>query len=288
MDLAAISIATALAAAGALVFALLLLASRTAPVLPWRRSVFASSMTNVPAQALQRQWRVLGQRRALFLLPILFLIISVATLLVAEPAEHLLQLPKWQQLAVVGIVLLAVAGGAFRAIQFSVQRQRLFLKIDASQTIGHALRRITVNLNRTFHDVPTAFGTIDHVVVGIHGIYAVRVIARRPARNKSLQLEDDELVFADGKYRVSLKNTRRIADRFARECAKVLHHDVHVRLIIAVPGWEIESQSNDDVLVTNERNLSMLTGWKDQRDHLMNEDADALHRYLDERCASPS
>ena len=287
MDLAAISIAIAIAAIGAIAFAALLLAGHSIPALPWRRSAFTSEVSNSPAEALQNCWQSLGRRRAILLLPVLFLIISTGTLLVAEPAKDLFKLPKWQQLAVLGIVAIAVAGAVFRVIQYSLRRQRLLLKIHASQTVGHALRRITANLNRTFHDVPS-FGTIDHVVVGIHGIYAVKVIARRPLKHNSLQLHDDVLEFAGGKYQVSLKDTRRIVDRFARECAKVLHHDVHVRLIVAVPGWEIETQSNEDVLITHERNLPMLTGWKDQRDHLLNEDANALHRYLDERCARPA
>jgi hypothetical protein len=288
MDLAAISIAIAIAAVGTIAFAALLIVGHSIPALPWRRSVFASDVSNGPAEALQNQWQNLGRRRALLLLPVLFLIISTATLLVAEPAKEMFDLPRWQQLAVLAIVSLAVGSTAFRVIQYSVRRQRLLLKIHASQTVGHALRRITANLNRTFHDVPTSFGSIDHVVVGIHGIYAVKVIARRPLKNNRLQLHDDVLEFAGGKYRVSLKDTRRIVDRFARECAKVVHHDVHVRLIVAVPGWEIETQSNEDVLVTHERNLPMLTGWKDQRDHLLNEDADALHRFLDERCSRPA
>ncbi|MEQ8208008.1 MAG: hypothetical protein RIA65_17665, partial [Woeseia sp.] len=54
---------------------------------------------------------------------------------------------------------------------------------------------------------------------------------------------------------------------------------------IAVPGWDLETQSDDNILITNERNLAMLTGWKDERDYLLNEDAEALQKHLDERCA---
>ena len=42
---------------------------------------------------------------------------------------------------------------------------------------GHALQRLVTNGNRVFHDVECAAGTIDHVVVGLQGIYTVSVIA---------------------------------------------------------------------------------------------------------------
>jgi hypothetical protein len=53
-----------------------------------------------------------------------------------------------------------------------------------------------------------------------------------------------------------------------------------VRSVIAVPGWEIHEQSNEEHLLVNDRSLSMLRGWKDQADYLMNEDVDTLHRML--------
>ena len=288
MDLSALSIAAALAAAGTLVFTVLLLLAQKLSTVPLQRAVFDRSATNSPAERLQRQWQSFGQRRALCLTPMLFLIICLATLLLAEPLTSVIDLTVWQQFAVLAAVALALATGVFRAVQYSLRRHRLQLRIDASECVAQVLRRLTANMNRTFHDVPCAFGIVDHVIVGINGIYAVKVIAHRPVGSKSLQLLDQELDFAEGKYQVSLKETRKITDRFARECAKVLKHDVHVRLIVAVPGWDIETQSDDNILIANERNLAMLTGWKDQRDHLMNEDAEALQRYLDERCARPA
>jgi hypothetical protein len=61
-------------------------------------------------------------------------------------------------------------------------------------------------------------------------------------------------------------------------------HDVRVRSVVAVPGWEIESQVSDEYLVVNERNLAMLSGWKDQKDYLMNEDVESVQKLLTKRC----
>lgn len=288
MDLAALSIAAALATAGTVVFTTLFVLGRKLSDAPLRRAVFKGSATNDPAHLLQRQWWQLGQRRAMYLTPALFMIVCAATLLLAEPVTSQFDIAVWQQISILAMVALALAAAVFRAAQYSLRRERMRLSIDASETVGHALRRITANMNRTFHDVPCAAGIIDHVIVGNHGIYAVKVIARRPAGNRRLLLHDQQLDFDDGRYCVPLAETHKVVDRFARECGKVLKHDVLVRLIIAVPGWDIETQPDDDILIANERNLAMLTGWKDQRDHLMNEEAEALQHYLDERCVRPA
>ena len=70
----------------------------------------------------------------------------------------------------------------------------------------------------------------------------------------------------------------------ARELRKVLKHDVRVRSVVAVPGWEIDSQSSDEHLIVNERNLAMLRGWKDQNDYLMNEEVEKLQKLLTDLC----
>ena len=64
----------------------------------------------------------------------------------------------------------------------------------------------------------------------------------------------------------------------------MLGHKVRVRSVIAIPGWEIESQVSDDYLVVNERNLVMLGGWKDQKDFLMNEDVAEIQKLMTNRC----
>ena len=74
------------------------------------------------------------------------------------------------------------------------------------------------------------------------------------------------------------------ADQLASELGELLNHNVRVRCVIAVPGWEIESQISDDYLIVNERNLAMLSGWKDEQDFLMTEDVAKIQKMLTEHC----
>ena len=109
------------------------------------------------------------------------------------------------------------------------------------------------------------------------------MIARKPGKNDRASLKGDRLSFGE-KQVVSVKRSAVKSEQLAREIRKVTGHEIRVRSVIAIPGWEIESQQSSDFLVVNERNLAMLTGWKDQKDYLMNEDVEAIHKLLTERC----
>ena len=150
---------------------------------------------------------------------------------------------------------------------------------------GHALQKLTTNQNRVFHDVQCGSQIVDNVVVGLHGIYAVNVIALPPGKDQRVRLRGDELSFASGQDAISLAGFGNTARKLAKELGRMVNHEVRVRSVIAVPGWEVESQRSDDHLVVNERNLAMLTGWKDDKDFLMTEDVVKIHEILTERCS---
>ena len=66
-----------------------------------------------------------------------------------------------------------------------------------------------------------------------------------------------------------------------------MQYAVRVRHVIAVPGWDIESQPDDSLLIANEHNIAMLTGWKNEREYLMDEDLTVLVDHLDGLCSRP-
>ena len=144
-------------------------------------------------------------------------------------------------------------------------------------------KKLTANQNRVFHDVPCAAGTIDNVIVGLHGVYTVSVIARKAGKKNGAVLKGDRLTFND-KHIISVKRSATKSDQLAKEIRKLTGQDIRVRSVIAIPGWEIDSQQSSEFLVVNERNLAMLTGWKDPKDYLMNEDVQSVQEMLTERC----
>ncbi|MDA0705688.1 MAG: hypothetical protein O2805_03490 [Proteobacteria bacterium] len=87
------------------------------------------------------------------------------------------------------------------------------------------------------------------------------------------------VVATGGKTRSLVATNARIAG-LEREFRRLLDHRVWIRSVIAVPGWDIDTQGSEEHLLVNERNLPMLSGWKDQSDFLLNEDVDALYKLL--------
>ena len=173
---------------------------------------------------------------------------------------------------------------AYRLIGIVIEKRRFAFIRDANMATGHSLQKLTGNQNRVFHDVPCGAGIIDNVVVGRHGIYTISVIARKPGKDKAVSLRGDKLTFAPGDVSMSVARCGATSGQLGKEIGKVLKHQVRVRSVVVVPGWEVESQASEAYLVVNERNLTMLSGWKDPKDFLMNEDVDTVQKMLTKRC----
>ena len=191
--------------------------------------------------------------------------------------------PRWQLILVLVLLGLAAVFLVYQIVLTVIARRKLLFYRDASMATGHALQKLTANQNRVFHDVPTAAGTIDNVIVGLQGVYTVSVIARKAGRKDRATLNGDRLSFGE-KHAISVKRSATQSEQLAKEIRKVTGNDIRVRSVIAIPGWEIESQQSSEFLVVNERNLAMLTGWKDQKDYLMNEDVESVQKLLTKRC----
>ena len=135
-----------------------------------------------------------------------------------------------------------------------------------------------------FHDVATAAGVVDHVVVGPRGIYGVNVVARRAPKRGSAFLQGNELSFSQRHSIVPIARIAASSARLEKELGRLLGHKVRARSVIAVPGWDIGEQASENHLLVNERTISMLGGWRDASDHLLNEDVEALFDELTARC----
>lgn len=192
--------------------------------------------------------------------------------------------PRWQLIVV--LVVLGMGAGfiLWRLAKIALARRQLLFIRDASMATGHALQKLTGNRNRVFHDVPCGTGTIDNVIVGLHGVYTVSVYPRKPGKQNTARLQADKLMFANAKAPVSVARSGKLSAQLAREICKLTGREIRVRSVIAVPGWEIHEQHSSEYLAVNERNIAMLTGWKDRADYLLNEDVEAIQKMLTQRC----
>ena len=201
-------------------------------------------------------------------------------------AKHLfVGYPSWQLYLQLAFLLL-VSGYAAVCLAKTVRarHQVKFLR-DANVAIGHQLQQMSGEGTRVFHDIGTTAGVVDHVIVGQKGLYAINVIAQRSGKRAHARLHDNSVEFSNRKVGTSIVDITAKTARLQKELRVLLGHKVRVRSVIAVPGWDIGEQSNENLLLVNERTIAMLSGWKDNSDFLMNEDVAALQQELMTRCA---
>jgi len=283
MNLEALGGAAVIALGSTLLFVLIALSWQTLANTVGGSNRFPDNIMIEAAQRFRDQLEQLSRLQTMYLSAALVFAVIFATVLLLRPQDIFGGLPTWQ-LAIILVIPIATFGyGCFRIFKIARNRSHVAFVRDANMAVGHGLQSLTSNQNRVFHDVMCGSTHIDHVVVGLHGIYAVYVIANRPGKDKRVRLTGDDLAFAPGKVKMSLVEFGQTSKQFARACRKKVQHDIRVRSVIAVPGWEIDAQASEHFLLVNERSLPMIRGWKDQKDFLMNEDVETLHKLLTKR-----
>jgi len=284
MNLEAISVAASIALVSTFVFLLLAKSWHVISKSVGSASSFRGSIMLEAAQRFRDEMERLTRRLHVYLTCALVFAVIFSVSYLLRPEDVFKNLPNWQLMAIISVLGVIALYAIVRFFAVLLARRRTEFVRDATIAAGHGLQKLTANSNRVFHDVPCGSGIIDNVIVGLHGVYAVHVVARRAGKNNRVRLEGDILTFAAGNNSLSLAQFDQRTKQLAREFRKILNHDVMVRCVVAVPGWEIESQASENQLIVNERNLAMLRGWKDQNDYLMNEEVERLQELLTERC----
>lgn len=283
MSLPLISGATTIALASTIIFLLIVKSWHVVSQSIAVTSRFPNSIMLEAAQRFRDELERLGREQTIYLSAALVFSVIFAVAFLFPPQGMFEDLPRWQLVLVLVLFAAAAIYTPYRLVRIILRKRHLAFVRDANMAAGHALQKLNANQNRLFHDVRCGAGVIDHVVVGRHGIYAVNVIAIKPGKENMVSLRGDKLVLPGNKA-VSVARCGVKTEQLAKEIAKLLKNHVRVRTVIVVPGWEVEAQASEAYLAVNERNITMLTGWKDPNDFLMNEDVDAVQKMLTGRC----
>jgi hypothetical protein len=285
MELEAISAAATVALTSTIVFLLIAKTwnaiSRTISSTP----NFSDRIMHEAAQRFRDELDRLSCSQSTYLSGVLVFVMLFVAAYVLQ-AKHLFAgYPSWQLYLQLGFLFLVSGYAAFFLGKIVLARYQLQFLRDANVAIGHQLQQISVQGTRVYHDVGTSAGIVDHVIIGQNGIYAINVVARRSSKRAHARLRDNVIEYSNSKASHSIVDIAAKTSRLQKEFRQLLGHKVRVRSVIAIPGWDIGEQSTEDYLLVNERTIAMLSGWKDNTDHLMNEDVDVLQKELMSRCA---
>lgn len=201
------------------------------------------------------------------------------------PAMQKPALPDWLWIAAIVLGVIVVALAVYSAARIVLARRRLQFAWAAKTAVGNVLKRLNLAGNSIFHDVVTETATIDHVVVGRKGVFALNVVARpvpKQAERASAELKNGKLWFGSVAEALPVGDAARNMTLLSSALSKVAGHRVPVRSVLVVPGWHTLPNGEGNHLVLSERNLAMLTSWNTPDAYLMDEDCIAIHSFLHE------
>ena len=284
MDIQAVSGAATVAIVCAIVF---LLAAKSWHLLTRALTGdpnFADSIMSEAAQRFRDELKHLSRAQSNYLGAALVFVVMYVAAIAFQGPDLFVGYPDWQLYVLLTALAAAALFASYRLIRtFFAWRTVRFMR-DANIAIGHRLQRIASSHGRAYHDVPTSAGIVDHVLVGQNGVYAINVVARRHMKKGSVNLDSNDLRFSNAEKTLPIVDVIATTNRLEKEFSKIVGKNIRIRSVIAVPGWDISDQTGNEHLLVNERTLPMISGWKDQKDYLMNEDVDALQRDLTGRC----
>jgi hypothetical protein len=283
-----ISIITAAVFVGALTWALLWLSLRLASLLRFR-GAFPEGVQNAAGGMARRELRRL-ERELAVLTAAATASLGATSLLFLYGTARFTGIWLWLLFGVACALL--VAWSVFLVRQLLRWREARFAA-RAQAAFAASLARLNLQGLRVFHDVALGDITLDHVVLGLRGLFAIRVVTRRPKRGAEIvvRINGRSIEFQDGH---ALLDTLSLTERAARALAELqvkgLSHRPHVLSVVAVPGWEIAPPQGaaGETFLANEKTAMLLTRVSKPADYLMEADVALLQEHLTKLSIDPT
>lgn len=209
----------------------------------------------------------------------------VAGVTAAIVASIVTSQPAWQPATAAVIAAALLAGLGLRMLLLLRRVRKLAGYRDTRRRVAQALAAIGGEHDRVFHDVNDGSGTaIDHVLIGNQGAFAI-VIAdvTRSRGDGKLRRNGRQLRLGDELRYIDEGAVKRHIATLQHELSKPFGRVLGLRGVLCVPGWRIEDNRGDGLLVVGVSDVVMLQGWRTAQDAFMNDDVQALHALLVER-----
>lgn len=154
-----------------------------------------------------------------------------------------------------GLALVLLLIPLFSLIGACRERRSCLQKLAAELTVGREINLLLRDGFQVFHDVPDDGGNLNHVVVGLSGVFVVESVGR-PVPDLGGGLIDAKVIY-DGenlffppdnaKDGEAVRQARRQAVALERLLADGVGRPVAVRPALALPGWFVERKRPDDL-----------------------------------------
>jgi len=164
------------------------------------------------------------------------------------------------------ISLFSIVFIIYKLIKLVTIKAKLSLGYDAELAVGQELNSMMRDGYWVFHDVPAENYNIDHVLVGVAGVFAIETKGRSKLKQKDGKA--DHRVIYDG-YKLDfpgwsetkpLDQASRQAKSLQTWLSSAVGEDVQVKPVLVLPGWFIERSSGAGMIVLNGKNPNSVLG----------------------------
>lgn len=150
---------------------------------------------------------------------------------------------------------------------------RIRLGKEGEEYVGQELNLLMCRGAHVFHDIPYAYGNIDHIVVGFDKVFVVETKAVSKPKKKDKENSREYKVKFDGEKLLFPHMTTEEPIIQAKMHAKFLRDilkqkcglNFTVMPVVAIPGWFVQLKEKDkacnDVLVMNPKRGRALDAW---------------------------
>lgn len=226
------------------------------------RSPFDAHLLREPGQALRD--RLDSAFSSLFLNGALGPIVVLAPLVYGMGRMLFASDHDWLEWSLYGLLSTAFALLFCFLLMRDFQRiRRIKLGLACELAVGQELERLIrpeAHPYFVFHDIPSETFTIDHVAVTPHGVHVIETRARTYPLNASgepqrrVVVEGEHLRFPGWSERRPLRKTRQATKWLRQWLAQECGHEVPVRGVLVLPGWDIvmDHAPSDLVVVSGE------------------------------------
>ena len=174
-----------------------------------------------------------------------------------------------------GMIILTITLAALiTVVSYARQRRNLTLGLFGERIVAEHLEPLKASGHRVFHDLPgdpppnryRSSHTIDHVVVGPAGVFAIETKTRRQGRTRvgvlahEIIYDGRALAFPWGEDRHGLEQAQRQAEWLAAWLERELGRPMPVQPLLVFPGWTILRKDHGPVNVLSPQELPTAIG----------------------------
>ncbi len=236
-----------------------------------------------PGEVIHQALKLTGRRLEQFRTSALVFCVSMLVLTLFGRLGWWPEWPRWA-FWLIAVAATGVQGfGVAKIIQLTRYRLRLSGLLARHIAVARRLADSQLRGNRLYHSVPIGDAIVDNVVVGPNGVYTVHLFSAPDKSCDSVALFNGDLLFRPGDVRLDLRQYRQTIGSLARALGDGIGSKVIVLPVIVVPDCLIEPAKESLPMVVSLESCPSFVGWKEPRAFLMDDELEAINRWLARR-----